>query len=84
MREYLFTFRSVTAAQRALRTLTNSGIPASMSRIPAALAANGCGYCLRVSPRRAPEAARLLRPLALQGCWRRTEDGYEEAERDLF
>ena len=84
MKDCYFSFRSVTAAQRGLRALTAAGIPAAISRTPGALAKKGCGYCLRVSEARAPEAARALRGMGVQGVWRRTPSGYEEAERDLF
>ena len=84
MKEYCFSFRSVTYAQKALRALADAGIPASMGRSPAAVAKNGCGYCLRVTEGRAPEAAHALRGMGVQGVWRRTPSGYEEAERDLF
>ena len=82
MREYCFSFRSVTAAQRGLHALAGAGIPASMTRTPAQLAKNGCGYCLRLSGRYAASAAALLQ--GGQGIWRCTESGYEEAGRDLL
>ena len=84
MKGYYFSFRSVTPAQKALRLLTDAGIPASLGRAPAALADNGCGYCLRVSESRAPEAARMLRGAGVRGIWRRTSSGWEEADRDLL
>ena len=82
MREYCFSFRSVTAAQRGLHALAGAGIPASMTRTPVQLAKNGCGYCLRLSGRYAASAAALLQ--GVQGIWRYTESGYEEAGRDLL
>ncbi len=82
MREYCFSFRSVPAAPRGRRALPEAGIPASMGRTPAALAKNGCGYCLRLSGRHANAAAELLQ--GVQGIWRRTPAGYTEVSRDLL
>lgn len=47
------TFRSITPAQRAQRTLRQGGITAQLQRTPRYLAKQGCGYCLRL-----PEAQR--------------------------
>lgn len=84
MKGYYFTFRSVTAAQRAQRLLTDAGIGARISRTPGALAANGCGYCLQVSAQRGPAAARALGTAGVQGVWLRAGEGFKEAGRDLF
>ena len=84
MKDCYFSFRSVTAAQRGLRALTAAGIPTAISRTPGALAKKGCGYCLRVSEARAPETAHILRGTGVQGVWRRTGGGFEEAAYDLF
>lgn len=51
MYEYYFTFRSVTAASRASRTLERAGISSLMVRTPAELRQMGCGYSLRVKER---------------------------------
>ena len=84
MNDYYFTYRSVTPAQRALRTLTESGVPARLRRTPGALAKNGCGYCLQVSPDRAGAAAKILRGAGVQGVWVRRGERYEEAAADLL
>ncbi len=84
MNDYYFTYRSVTLAQRALRTLTEAGIPARLRRTPGALARNGCGYCLQVSPRWSGAAAQALRDTGAQGLWLRRGDRYEEAADDLL
>ena len=84
MREYCFSFRSVTAAQRGLHALAGAGIPASMTRTPVQLAKNGCGYCLQVSPDRAGAAAKILRGAGVQGVWVRRGERYEEAADDLL
>ena len=47
--EYGFiTFRSVTVAQRAERSLERSGIGCTLQRTPKYLAERGCSYCLRL------------------------------------
>ena len=84
MNDYYFTYRSVTQAQRALRALTDAGIPAQLRRTPGSLAKNGCGYCLRVTPRRIVQAADALRGTGAQGLWLRRGDRYEEAADDLL
>ena len=82
MKDCYFSFRSVTAAQRGLRALTAAGIPAAISRTPGALAKKGCGYCLRVREARIEKRHRV--PAGVQGVWRRTGGGFEEAAYDLF
>ena len=59
MNEYLITFRSVTAAQRAQALLRRHAIPAAVRRTPKALAQRGCGYSLAVGA--GEEATVLLR-----------------------
>ena len=48
MFDYLFTFRSLTAAQRARSVLNAGGIRAPIARTAKRLSANGCGYAIRV------------------------------------
>lgn len=84
MNGFYFTFRSVTSAQRGHRMLSLSGIPSTLQRTPGLLSVHGCGYCLRVAPRWAAQAARVLRDSALQRCYERTGDGFEEAQCDLL
>lgn len=61
MFEYLFTFRSLTAAQSARNVLSAEGIRAPVTRTPGRMAANGCGYAVRVSEKNGIRAAELLR-----------------------
>ena len=60
MYEYLFTFRSVTAATRASRALEWEGITSLMIRTPAELRQMGCGYSLRVKERLLQEAQQVF------------------------
>ncbi len=84
MNGFYFTFRGVTAAQRAQMTLTNAGVPSALQRAPGALALHGCGYCLRVTPRWALTAAQLLKNHGMQRCYRRLDGRYEEVPCDLL
>lgn len=60
--EYGFiTFRSVTVAQRAERSLERSGIGCTLQRTPKYLAERGCSYCLRLRLRNMDGALAVLR-----------------------
>lgn len=61
MNGYVITFRSVTFAQRGERQLTQNGIGCILRRTPRWMEQRGCGYCIRVPDRQAPDAVRLLR-----------------------
>lgn len=61
MFDYLFTFRSLTAAQRARSVLNAGGIRAPIVRTAKRLSANGCGYAIRVGARDGVRALHLLR-----------------------
>lgn len=61
MRSYYITFRSVTLAQRGERILRRGGLSCLLQRTPRWMEERGCGYCLRLRPREALQAAELLR-----------------------
>lgn len=61
MNGYCITFRSITFAQRGERMLSTGGVGCTLQRTPGWMEERGCGYCLRVRDREAPEAVRLLR-----------------------
>ena len=48
MIDYLFTFRSLTAAQQAELLLIRYGIPCRLVRAPSRSSNNGCSYAVRV------------------------------------
>ena len=56
----LIPCRSVTYAQRAVRLLEQSGLRASMRRLPADLPETGCGHAVRVPLERAPQAVQWM------------------------
>ena len=59
--EYGFiTFRAVTVAQRAERSLQRSGIGCTMQRTPKKMAERGCSYCLRLRQRNLDGAVAVL------------------------
>lgn len=60
MQQQLIMCRSLTYAQRASAVLERSGITAAVSRAPQELTAGGCGYCVKIAPRRLREALRVL------------------------
>ncbi len=66
MFDYLFTFRSLTAAQRARSVLSEGGIRAPIVRTAKRMSTNGCGYGIRVGPRDGIRALHLLRAGAAQ------------------
>lgn len=61
MNGILFTFRSITTAQRGQSVLRNRGIDGTLRRTPRRLENQGCGYCLVVSTENGKQAARLFR-----------------------
>lgn len=48
MFDYYFTFRSITAAQRAQIALEKDGLYSLLLRAPRAMSSRGCGYALKV------------------------------------
>lgn len=59
--EWLITFRSVTYAQRAERSLRNNRIFCRIQRTPKHLTERGCGYCLRLQSGDVPGAMDIIR-----------------------
>ena len=60
MYDCLITFRSVMPAQRAESVLSAKKIGCVVRRTPKWMENQGCGYCLRLSCGRLPEAVSLL------------------------
>lgn len=61
MNACIITFRSVTLAQRGERVLKRAGIYCMVQRTPRYMEEQGCGYCLKITCSRIPEAVELLR-----------------------
>ena len=76
MPQYWISFRSLTQAQRAARTLERAGITATVSRLPQGVSPKGCGYALIVR-RRIHDALRLLAETRIQSgmVFEKTERG---------
>lgn len=66
MEYYLLIARSVTRAQKMDAELRKRGIHAEVSHAPAGLTDKGCAYGLKISPRRAVAAMRILRSKGLE------------------
>ncbi len=61
MEQNLIMCRSLTYAQRALRTLERGGVTAALLKVPQSVSQTGCSYGLRISVRNLDYALRLLR-----------------------
>ena len=61
MYDCLFTFRSITAAQRGAAVLDRAGVHSQLSRTPKSISVKGCGYCLKVRERDCETAVQVLR-----------------------
>lgn len=83
MTDYI-TFRSVTAAQRGERILSDSGIRCTVRRTPRWMEEQGCGYCIRLGEGSVPSALALLKKnqLGWRKVYHQAEDGKLE-ERTL-
>ena len=58
--DWLITFRSVTAAQKAERVLKRAEIFCALRRTPKMLSERGCGYCLQLRETAGPRAVAVL------------------------
>ena len=56
----IILFRSLTYAQRGVRLLSGSGIPATLIKAPAETTTRGCAYAAVIARRRLREAVALL------------------------
>lgn len=72
--------RSVTQAQRMMRTLENCGIWAKIFRAPVGLTEFGCSYAVKIRRERLHAAMECLGKSGLQplSVHEKTEDGYRE------
>lgn len=61
MEYYLIMCRSLTYAQRAMRTLERAGATVSLVRAPKSISQTGCGYGVRVSSRWLDYSIEVLR-----------------------
>ena len=65
MRDFYFTFRSMTKAQQATNLLLQYGIDAEFSRTPKRISDIGCGYAARVKQVDAYRSGLILRQAEL-------------------
>ena len=66
MKFYYITFRSVTFAQQAEKTMNRNGIRCTLLRTPRWMEAQGCGYALRFWTNDIAPALQLLRQEQIQ------------------
>lgn len=58
---YIFMCRSLTYAQSAARILERNAVTAAIRKAPSGISTGGCSYSVSVSPRKAVQAAAVLR-----------------------
>ena len=77
---YLFTFRSLTAAQSARNDLYRAGIETRIQRAPQEVSSLGCAWAVRVPAADGLRAAALLRAALrpISGVYRLHPNGYLE------
>ena len=78
-----FTCRSRTQARQGGMILKQAGIPWTLEKTPAGIAARGCGYGLRVPENLARQASRLLRQIPYEKSYRLERGGPKEVRYDL-
>ncbi len=80
MDHYLFVVRSATQAQQVARVLNSGGIHASVQRVPAEFARQGCTYAVRVAAADLDAAQERLRQAQLtpERILRHDHAGYSE------
>lgn len=61
MYDEVFTFRSLTAAQRGQLTCSRYNIPTALVRVPTTMSSKGCGYGLRISSSDVKQAVLIFR-----------------------
>lgn len=80
---YLIMCKSLTYAQRTAKFLERSGIRGDILRAPHSLAADGCGYCVKISGSYIHQAIAILRSndLMPKRVFKANQGGqYEEAD----
>ena len=80
MFSYLFTFRSLTAAQSGRNDLYRAGIETRIQRAPQEVSCLGCAWAVRVPAAEGLRAAALLRTALrpISGIYRLHPNGYLE------
>ena len=80
MFSYLFTFRSLTAAQSGRNDLSRAGIETRIQRAPQEVSSLGCAWAVRVPAADGLRAAALLRAALrpISGVYRLHPNGYLE------
>ena len=80
---YLLLSRSLTYAQRSVKSLGRIGISAAVSRIPQSISVDGCGYCIKINEKNLTNSLVELKSLGLSSnrIFAAYDDGsYKEVE----
>lgn len=71
------TFRTITRAQRGSKLFTELGLRHQLARMPKSIAAQGCGYAIRLNQMEVEHAIQALKQsdIAFQRCYRQRGNG---------
>ena len=78
MTKYYYTFRSMTAAMKAVEKLKKQGVQVLPVRSPEHLRTRGCGYCIPLTEDRYHRVSGTLRPGEYEKLYRLREGHWEE------
>ena len=84
MKDYYFTFRSVTRAMEAEKRLQRAGMHPQLLRTPGELRKKGCGYSLRVQETEWEPARAVLTGNGFERIFRKNGSAWEEVGRNVF
>lgn len=84
MKDYYFTFRSVTRAMEAEKRLQRAGMHPYLLRTPAELRKKGCGYSLRLQEGEWEPARAVLTEEGYERLFRKNGGVWEEVRGNVF
>ena len=84
MKDYYFTFRSVTKAMEAEKRLKKAGMSPYLLRTPAELRKKGCGYSIRLRESEWEPARAVLTDEGYERLFRKDGTLWEEVKRNVF
>lgn len=81
MYDIIFTFTSLTAAQKARYSCSQYNISAKIIRLPNTISLHGCGFALQISSSEAKQAALILKleKIPYQYAYQVNGDHFQEA-----
>lgn len=84
MKEYYFTFRSVTRAMEAEKRLKQAGMNPYVLRTPAELRKKGCGYSIRIRETEWEPARAVVTDEGFERLFRKDGSKWEEVTQYVF